>query len=123
MSARDGIDACNSAFYQALREGDGEVCASLCAEDAVMMPPNAAPIEGREAIRQHFAKLGPDASVAADIVKIEASDRLAYQRTRVSWDANGRTKYTESIDVLRRQDDGSWLFVASAWNSSEGFEQ
>lgn len=123
MAEIDKIDALNAAFQEALRNGNGDKCGSLCAEDAVMMPPNAPPIEGRETIKQHFAKLGADPSVTAETLKIEISDDLAYQRSRVSWHSNGKTKYTDSIDVLRRQEDGTWLFVASSWNSSEGFEQ
>lgn len=123
MSEIEKINARNVAFQDALRKGDADTCASMCAEDAVMMPPSAPPVEGRDAIKQHFAKLGPDATVTADILKTEVFGGLAYQRSRVSWDSNGKTKYTDTLDVLRQHDDGSWLFVASSWNNSEGFDQ
>ena len=123
MSEIEKINTCNVAFQKVVREGDADTCASMCAEDAVMMPPNAPPVEGRDAIKRHFARLGPDSTVTADILKVEVFGRLAYQRSRVSWDSNGKTKYTDCLNVLRQHDDGSWLFVASAWNSSEGFDQ
>ena len=122
MSEIEKINACNSAFEDALRAGDGDRCALMCEENAVLMPPNAPPVEGRDAIRQHFADLGPDSTVAATTLNIELSGKLAYQRSRVSWDSNGKTKYTDSMDILRQQDDGSWLFLASAWNSEDGFD-
>lgn len=122
MSERENIEGQNQAFQAALREGDAERCAALCTEDAVMMPPNAPPIEGRDAIERHFAKLGPDSSVAAKVIKLEVAGGLAYQLSRVSWGPKGKAKYTDSLDVFQRQDDGSWLFAASVWNSSEGFD-
>lgn len=123
MSEIEKIHECNSMFQDALRAGDGDKCALMCEESAVLMPPNAPPVEGRDAIKQHFAGLGPDSTVTGNSLNIEVYGELAYQRSRVTWDSNGKTKYTDSLDVLRQQDDGSWLFVASAWNSEEGFDQ
>jgi len=123
MNEIEQISAFNTMFQDALREGDGEKCASLCADNAVMMPPNETPVEGRDAIRRHFADLGPDPSVGGEILETRVSGQLAYQRSRVSWDSNGKTKYTDSLDILRQQDDGSWLYVACAWNSAEGLDQ
>ena len=94
MSELEKINTCNVAFQKALREGDADKCASMCAEDAVMMPPNAPPVEGRDAIKRHFANLDPDSTVTAEILKLEVFGRLAYQLNRVSWDSNGKTKYT-----------------------------
>jgi len=123
MSDIEKINACNAAFQEALIAGDGDKCASLCDENAVLMPPNALRVEGHDAIKRHFADLGPDSTVSGEVLSIEVSGKLACQRSRVTWDSNGSTKYTESLDVLRQQDDGSWLFAASAWNSEEGFDQ
>ena len=123
MSEIDKIHALNAAFEQAMREGDGDKCASMCDESVVMMPPNKPPIEGRERIRQHVNNLGPDSTLTGESMNIEVSGRLAYQRSRATWSSNGKTKYTDSLEVLKQQDDDSWLFLASSWNSSEGFEQ
>ncbi len=51
MSEIEKINECNSAFQDALRVGDGGKCALLCEENAVLMPPNAPPVEGRGAIK------------------------------------------------------------------------
>lgn len=123
MSDLDKIHALNAAFETAMQEGDADKCASMCSEDAVFMPPNKPPIEGREAIRQHIKNLGPDSTLSGESVNIEVSGRLAYQRSRATWESNGKTKYTDSLEALQQQDDGSWLFIASSWNSSAGFEQ
>ena len=123
MSDKDKIYALNAAFELAMREGDGDKCASMCDENIVMMPPNKQPIEGRDAIKQHINKLGPDSTLTGESLSIEISGGLAYQHSRASWRSNGKTKYTDSIEVLKQQDDGSWSFFACSWNSSEGFEQ
>ena len=34
-----------------------------------------------------------------------------------------KTKYTDCLDVLQKQADGSWLYVVSTWNSEEGLDQ
>ena len=123
MSEIDKIHALNAAYEKAMREGDGEKCAAMCDENVVMMPPNKLPIEGREGIRQLVNKLGPDATLSAEALHIEVSGSLAYQRSRATWSSGDKTRYTDSLEVLKQQDDGSWLFLASSWNSSEGFEQ
>ena len=87
------------------------------------MPPNAPLVQGRDAIKKHFDDLGPDSSVGGDILKTEISGNLAYQTTRVTWESDGRTKYTDCLDILQKQDDGSWLYVVSTWNSEEGLDQ
>ena len=122
MNDVDKINAINAAFQEAVRVGDGDKCASMYDEKGVVMPPNLPLVEGRGAIGQHFANLGPDSTVTASTPKIEVSGKLAYQLYRVSWGSDGNTKYTDCLDVLKQQDDGSWLAVASAWNSEDGFD-
>ncbi len=123
MSDIDKIKAINAAALEAVRVGDGEKSASTYDEKGVMMPPNTPLVEGRGAIGQHFNNLGPDSTVTASTPKIEVSGNLAYQLYRVTWESDGKTKYTDCFDVLKQQDDGSWLYVASAWNSEDGFDQ
>lgn len=122
MSETDQINSCIQAFMEALRLGEAEKCASMYEENAVVMPPNEPPLFGRESIRQHLANLGSDPSVTAEALKIEVSGELAYDRSRVTWESNGKTKYTDCLDVFKKQDDNSWAFIASTWNSVEGFD-
>ena len=123
MNDIEKISALYAAFQEALRKGDGDMCASMCTENAVLMPPNELPVVGSEAIRQHFANLGPDSTVTGKALKTEISGKLAYQHSRMTWESDGKTKSTDSLDVLRQQDDGSWIFETCAWNSVEGFDQ
>ena len=122
MSDLQQIERYNAAFQQALQQGDAEACAALCVETAVLMPPEQAPVTGRAAIINHFADLGADASVHSSVVDLTLSGELACQHSRVSWGDDGARKYAESLDVLQKQADGSWLLLACAWNTSSGFD-
>lgn len=122
MSDHELIDEYTAAFQKALHEGDGDACAALCAESAVLMPPEEAPVIGSDAISRHFAGLGADPSVRIELVNREISGDLAFQQTRVSWDADGGTRHTDSFEVMKKQADGSWLCLASSWNSVAGFK-
>jgi ketosteroid isomerase-like protein len=123
MSDIEKINTYYLDFMEAVRQGDGEKCASMCDENAVFLPPNEPPLKGRDAIRQLYANLGSDSTLNSEALKTEVSGGLAYQQSRVTWESNGKTKYTDTLDVLKQQDDGSWLFVACAWNSAEGIDQ
>ena len=121
MSDLESINEYTAAFQQALHEGDGKTCAALCVDNAVMMPPEEALVVGNEAISRHFADLGADPSVKIELINLEVSGDLAFQQTRVSWDEDGGSKYTDSFEVLQRQADGSWRCLASSWNTAAGF--
>ena len=121
MSDSEGIDQYNNAFQQAMQQGDSEACASLCVETAILMPPEELPVKGHDAIRKHFADLGPDPSVQGRVIELEISGDLAYQHSQISWRSDGGISHTDSLDVLQKQDDGRWLLLASSWNTSSGF--
>ena len=121
MSDLDNIDKYNRAFQSAMQAGDVEACVALCTEDATLMPPEEAPVQGREAIGKHFSGLGADPSVQASVVALSVSGELACQHSRVSWSGDDGSRYTDSLDVLQKQADGSWLLLASSWNTSSGF--
>ncbi|HST14382.1 MAG TPA: DUF4440 domain-containing protein [Gaiellaceae bacterium] len=76
-----GLDAARATFVAALGRADTETLAALYTADATLLPPAAAPINGREAIRR-FWQAGLDAGIAAvrlDAVDVELDRRLAYE--------------------------------------------
>lgn len=121
MTDLERIEHYNNAFQQAMQHGDAEACIALCTPSAMLMPPEEPPVKGHDAIRKHFSGLGADPSVSANVVELNVSGDLAYQHSRVSWSGDDGARYTDSLDVLQKQDDGSWLLLASAWNTSSGF--
>jgi ketosteroid isomerase-like protein len=123
MSEIDEVRATCAAYLQAIKTGDAEKGATLFTEDAVQMPPNAPLVRGRDAICRGIMENGPIPSINEEFLMIDTSGDLAFQRSRVTWDSDGSTKYTVSMDVLKRCDDGVWRYIAMVWNSSEGFDQ
>ena len=104
-----------ATFVAALGRADSEALAALYTADATLLPPAAAPISGREAIRR-FWQAGLDAGIVA--IRLEAAGldqdtRLAYQlgsyELRLE-PAASKTIIDHGNYVLlhARQDDGNW---------------
>jgi ketosteroid isomerase-like protein len=122
MSEIERIRAVSAAYLQAVKDGDADKATALFCVDGVMMPPERPPIVGREAIRQSMLQNGPQPTLEERFLMFEVSGRLAYQRSRASWGSNGERKFTDSMDVFKRNKDGTWQYAAMVWNSSEGFD-
>jgi len=68
-------------FVAALGRADSEALAALYTADATLLPPAAAPIKGREAIKR-FWQAGLDAGIVAirlDAAGLDQDTRLAYE--------------------------------------------
>ena len=58
-AAREAIEAAVTRYVAASNRGDADALMELYTEDAVLLPPDHEPIEGREAIGK-FWRLGTD---------------------------------------------------------------
>ena len=112
-------------FGAAYNAGDAAAVASLYTTGAILMPPNQPIVEGNEAMESRwqsaFEKFSIEFGFTRDEIRV-AGDwgfaRGTYQVSRTPA-AGGETvedngKY---LVVLRRQDDGSWLFSHDIDNS------
>lgn len=104
-----------ATFVAALGRADTEALGALYTADATLVPPDAAPIRGREAIRR-FWQAGLDAGIVAirlDSVRLDHETRLAYElggyELRLEPACSGtivdRGNY---LLVYTRQSDGGW---------------
>jgi uncharacterized protein (TIGR02246 family) len=74
-------------YLAAAKARDAAKVASFYAEDAVLMPPNAPPIEGRRAIQQDHERLfkeSPPFELTATPLASETSGDLGYIRASMS---------------------------------------
>jgi ketosteroid isomerase-like protein len=102
-------------FVAALGRADTEALAAHYTSDATLLPPAAAPINGREAIRR-FWQAGLDAGIVAirlDAAELDHEIRLAYELGgyELRLDPVGATTLVDRGNYLlvhSRQDDGSW---------------
>jgi uncharacterized protein (TIGR02246 family) len=103
--------------------GDWKGWASLMAEDAVFLPPNGEPVNGRTAIRDFMSAFGRAATFEAPIDEIAGGDGVAVARGRFAFTMRPGSSPQGAdsgkwITTYRKQPDGSWLIHANIWNSS-----
>jgi len=128
-SPQDAVKAFYRDWSQATMARGAEGYASYFAEDAVLLPPNAAPVSGRAAIRDWQARSQKEAthhtlpeSISEDELQVSGGfvlyrSTLKGQRTPK---AGGRPEPFESkyFDVLRRKADGGYEFIRRMWSSN-----
>jgi ketosteroid isomerase-like protein/quercetin dioxygenase-like cupin family protein len=130
-SASPGDDV--RAFYRDLRQaaaaGGTDGYASFFADDALLLPPNAAPVSGRAAIREWQKSSGNEAGDAAaplSIVEDELQLSGAFVIYRSTLKGRRAAKAgaapeaieTKYLDVLRRKPDGGYEIVRRMWSSN-----
>jgi uncharacterized protein (TIGR02246 family) len=118
------IRATDSAFARAMGAGDAAGAAAIYLPDAHLLPPDAGPIEGREAIQQFIAGfLGAyHVTIVVSADEIEGRGDLAYARGHYTMEgtpkAAGAPPLQEEgkfLEVLRRQADGTWRYAVDMW--------
>ncbi|NIR43772.1 MAG: DUF4440 domain-containing protein [Gemmatimonadetes bacterium] len=122
----EGVAAIQDAvgsYRRAFEANDWPMFATLYAEDAVVMPPNAPAVQGRAAIRELAEGWPTVASFGATVEEIDGCRDLAFVRGNYSLSVrpegapaplDDTGKY---VEIWRRQSDGSWLIAAEIWNS------
>jgi ketosteroid isomerase-like protein/tetratricopeptide (TPR) repeat protein len=128
---RAQIRAVDSMFVRAWLHDDTTAVLGLFAQDAVLVPPNAAPVVGRDAIRAWWWPRDGSRtrilSFARQIDEINGSHELAFMRgtASLSWSyqKSGRTTKQASrsndLVILARDPDGTWKIVRQIWNTRQ----
>jgi len=115
------LEAGTNSWMKAFDAHDADTLASLYAEDAVLLPPNAPAVFGRDAIRASNQELFANQDVGMELedLEIKVAGDIAYKAGRYRMFAkNGglldRGKY---IEIWTKTNDG-WLIHRDIWNSS-----
>jgi uncharacterized protein (TIGR02246 family) len=119
---RAAIGEVTKAFEAAARGGDWAALAALYTEDAVLLPPNAPEVEGRENIREHFASYPPLTRFSLEPLEIDGRGDLAYVRGRYALtmavsDTQAVDDHGKYLEIRQRQADGSWLYIRDMYSS------
>jgi uncharacterized protein (TIGR02246 family) len=120
---RNAIAATHQTFERAVREGNATAAAAVYARGARLLPPVAAPLEGREAIASYW-QAGVDAGLveaALEAREVRHFDDVAYEVGRYSLrlePVGSATVVDRGAYVLvhERQDDGSWRWAVEMFN-------
>lgn len=118
------LEAESLVWFQHYAAADADAMADLYAMDALIMPPNAAPVSGRKAICEF---LGADAagSRAAGIRLRNRAVTGSGIDGDTGWisgsydvlDAGGAVLDSGSYLSVHRRIDGRWLYIRDTWNS------
>jgi len=117
------IRAQAAAWEKAYNGGDAKGVAALYAEDALLMPPGAAALNGRAAIQDYFAK-DVAASKAAGAVfvlnpktDVGVSGNMGWESGVYKVTVKGAVVETGKFLSVSRKKDGKWLYIRDTWNA------
>jgi len=121
------IAAIDKKFMEDVNRGDAAAGAAAYTDDAILMPPNHSPLEGKQAIEKYLAEIGlqlqasnfqlsileVDVQGDTTIVRGNYSSSFTVPRTDAPMEDRGKT-----LNVWKRQTDGSWKIHRDIWNSN-----
>jgi uncharacterized protein (TIGR02246 family) len=118
---RRAVEATVNRYVEATNDGDAEALTRLYEDDAVLLPPDHQPIEGRAAIGE-FWRQGTDEGLQVTTLRLDVEGGIGYlvgQYTLPETDEEPADS-GKTVMCLKRQRDGSWKVTADIWNSSVG---
>ena len=115
------------AWAKAVAGGDVDVILSFWADDAVVLAPDHAVIDGKAALREFVLGMqkipGFTISWEPERAVISKSGDIGYliESNRVTMpDASGKmtTQFGKAVTIWRKDASGAWKCVVDAWNNS-----
>ena len=125
--AIEEIREVSKARAEAFNNGDAGAIAVHFTTDAVLMPPGMPSMTGRKAVENYYQSIFDEyhTDLISEYREVDLAGDLAYGRghakvTLISKNGDD-TIYSESeyINILKRQQNGSWKTTHDIWNSSE----
>jgi uncharacterized protein (TIGR02246 family) len=118
------IKAAGQSWFDAFKAGDVEKVVAGYADDAVVMPPNAPPMNSKDALRAFFTS--ETTSVKSAGLEIVNGDSTTGVSGDTGWHqgaytvkaGDGSTVDAGSYMEVWKKRDGKWLIVRDIWNSS-----
>ena len=103
----------------ASNRGDADALMEMYTEDALLLPPDHQPIEGRQAIGE-FWRLGTDQGLEVSTIRLDTDGKIGYLvgRYRLPATDDEPADSGKYVMCLKRQADGVWKLTADIWNSS-----
>jgi len=92
-------------------------------EDAILFPPNAKSVEGRESITAFYQNYPPMSDFSQKIAEMEVLGDYAYLRLNWSIPVKQTELNPSYVDtgvifcIMRKQNDGNWKIWREIWNS------
>lgn len=123
MTARKSIESASAAFCECFNGGDAAGVAAMYTSDALIMPPGAGRISGRQGI-QDFWQGFVDANVGDLTLKSDEVEDFGNQAVDIGTatasapgEGDSRVQLTGKFIVLWTQDaSGAWRLHRDIWN-------
>lgn len=125
---RAAIAAIDKKFMEDVNRGNASAGAAAYTDDAILMPPNHSPLEGKQAIEKHLDELGSllqGSNFQLSILEVDVQGDTAIVRGTYSnsFTVPGMDVPTEdhgkTMNVWKRQTDGNWKLHRDIWNSNK----
>ena len=116
----------NRDFAAALNAKNATLAASYYAEDAVVIPPGEAMVQGRAAIEAYWQagiEQGGVRDASVETIKAESSGDIGYEIGSFVLTVNGQDgkpqqEHGRYIELLKRGPDGRWYSTSGIWNAA-----
>ena len=120
MLARIGMERSDLRFEQALADGDADAIAALYTPNAIVMAPDMPPIQGHNAIREHFAGIIASGVDGLDIQTVEVNrfDDIAIRRSDIVLNTGGQVVDRAKTLEVWALVDGAWLYARDMYSSN-----
>ena len=123
MTTRESIEAVGRTLCERLNAGNVAGVAELYTEDAALMPPGAARLDGRDAIQQYWqglldAGVG-DISLATQEVEDAGDSAVEVGLISATAPGDGDARVSlagKYIVIYRRDGGGNWRLHRDIWN-------
>jgi uncharacterized protein (TIGR02246 family) len=121
------IKALSATRAKAFNEGNAGVIADAFTESGKLMAPDMTTMTGREAVRGYYQRIFDQykTSLESGYEEVRVSGNLAYgvgyAKVKLVPHNGGDTLVSTAkyVNLLQRQDDGSWLTTHDIWNANE----
>ena len=117
--AAEAIDAISAKWQAAYDAGDGAAIAALYSKDAVLHPPNSAPVHGAEAIEAFWsAATGTGGTTELTTEEVYSMGDTAVEiGMYAGTNADGSHSDHGHFTVIYQKMDGKWMMLRDMWNS------
>jgi ketosteroid isomerase-like protein len=120
---RAAIEGAADAYVGSMNAADWERVARSFSENAVRIPPNEEPHQGREAIERWLGGIEELTSYELIRDRIDGADGIAYVRGRyaitlrpIGAPAPGSDQ-GDFLEIWRKESDGAWRILEAMWNT------
>lgn len=120
VAAKNALESGSAAWMEAFNAKDLDAMTAFYAEDAVLLPPNAPAIFGRDAVRATIQEMfAAGIAIELEDLEIKVEGDLGYKagRYRTRGEDGSLVDRGKYIEIWSKV-DGSWVLHRDIWNSS-----